>query len=201
MDRVALVTKVPGLMSTKAYKADALWKWRDSLREELQPRLMTAYEEVLPFARYSAWSFLHDGALANELLEEAMESVHAYALKTSPPPATSKLAARLRSQVRRVAKQRANRQSKEDCVGSLLDMERDHLMAETNDLTEMVLIKEIVGRLSPEARKIATWIWMGYSWREIGKTLDIDQNSIRLAFRREADRVLSELGIESKSTQ
>jgi DNA-directed RNA polymerase specialized sigma24 family protein len=188
-------------MSTKAYKADPLWKWRDSLREELQAQLMNAYEAVLPFARFSAWSFLHDGALANELLEEAMESVHAYALKASPPPATSKLAARLRSQVRRVAKQRANRQSKEECAGSLLDMERYHLMAETNDLAEMILIKEIVGRLSPEARNIATWIWMGYSWREIGKTLDIDQDSIRLAFRREADRVLREIGIESKATQ
>jgi DNA-directed RNA polymerase specialized sigma24 family protein len=111
------------------------------------------------------------------------------------------LAARLRSQVRRVAKQKANRQRKEECVGSLLDMERDHRMSETSDLTEMVLIKEIVGRLSPEARTVATWIWMGYSWREIGKTLDIDQDSVRLAFRREADRVLSELGIGLNATQ
>lgn len=187
-------------MSSNTYKADPLWKWRDSLTEELQAGLRAAYEEVLPFARYTSWSYLHDGTLAAELLEAAMDSIYPFALKSSPAPPIAKLAARLRSQVRRVAKQRANRQSKEECAGSLHDMERNHLISETLDVNEMILIKEIVGRLSPEARNIATWIWMGYSWREIGKTLDIDQDSIRLAFRREADRVLSELGIESKAT-
>jgi len=122
------------------------------------------------------------------------ESIYSYALRTSPRPSAEKLTARLRSQVRRVTKQMANRRRKEEAVGSAHDLELNCASTDSPDPTDVMLIQEVLDLLSPQAREVAVWLWMGYSWREIGKTFEVDHNSIRLAFRREADAALERLG-------
>ena len=181
-------------MSTKTYTAELLWKWQDSLEDELRNGLMAAVQRTWPYAQLSAWSYLHDESLGVDIMEQALESIHSYALRTSPRPSGEKLTARLRSQVRRVTKQMANRRRKEEAVGSTHDLERSFSSTGTPDPTEAMLIREILDLLSPQAQEIARWLWMGYSWREIGKTFEVDHNSIRIAFRREADAALERLG-------
>ncbi len=180
-------------MSSNSSSVDPLWKWRDAPDEGLRSRLAAAVEATSAYAQFSAWSYLHDTMLTAEIMEEAIEVVRAYALRFSPPPSEAKLTARLRSQVRRIAKQSANLSSKETCAGALYDLEV-YAPASTPDPTEVLLLEEVLARLSPQAQKVATWIWMGYSWREIGKACEIDHNSVRLAFRRETDAALIQLG-------
>ena len=100
--------------------------------------------------------------------------------------------ARLRSQIRRTAKQIANRKSRETCAGSLQDLDM-YSPSSNPDPLQQILLKEVFHLLSPQAKEIATWIWMGYSWREIGRICGIDHSTVRLAFRREAHAALTRL--------
>lgn len=192
-DFVSLIPREVSPVFSKSSSVDPLWKWRDVLKEDLRNAIAAAVQATLAYAQLSAWSYLHDTALTGEIVEEAIERVHSYALCCSPPPSQAKLTARLRSQVRRIAKQRANLNSKEIYAGELYDLEL-YAPSFTPDPTQTLLIGEVLERLSPQAQKIADWIWMGYSWREIGKAFEIDHNCLRLAFRRETDAALIQLG-------
>ena len=179
-------------MATKTLGPDVLWKWEDSLDEALRQQLLSAVEATWSFAHMSAWSYLHDEARGPELIEEALESVRAFALKSSPRPTTQKLTARLRSQVRRLAKQLKN-QIKEVPEGGSLEMEA-YTTSRPMDPVEVLFLEEIVRELSPQAKEVATYIRMGYTWRDIGETLGVDYSAIRKSFRREIDAVLIKLG-------
>lgn len=180
-------------MSTNSSDVDLIWKWHEALNEELRSKLMTAAQVNWAHAQLAAWSYLHDTMQTAEIMEEAIEVVQTYALHASPPPAQAKLNARLRSQVRRIVKQRANRTRKEISTGSIQDLEI-YAPASTSDPTQALLLKEVLERLSPQAHQVAIWIWMGYSWREIGRLSGIDHSAVRLAFRREIDAALIYLG-------
>ena len=72
-------------MATKTLGPDVLWKWEDSLDGALRQKLMSAVESTWGFAHMTAWSYLNDGAQGPELIEQALEKVQAFALRTSPP--------------------------------------------------------------------------------------------------------------------
>jgi hypothetical protein len=179
-------------MATKTCGANFLWRWEASLDESLKTKLLTAAESCLSYAHLSAWSYLHDETLATEIVEVALEVVRAYALRTTPSPTVEKLTARLRSQIRRVTKQRANR-IKENPIGSLRDLEM-YSRIEIPDPTDLLYLEQVLDLLTPQAKEVASWILTGYSWREIGRLSGVDHNSIRRAFRREADAALIHLG-------
>jgi len=178
-------------MATKTLGHDVLWKWEDSLDEALRQQLLSAVESTWPFAHMTAWSYLHDEAQAAEIVEEALEVVRAYAVRSSPAPTTQKLTARLRSQIRRIAKQRANR-IKEEPIGSLDDLD-SLLQPHFNDPSEQVFLEQVLAELTPRARDVAAWLQMGYSWREIGTTFELDHSSLRRAFKREGAAALLKL--------
>lgn len=182
-------------MVTKTSAAHFLWRWEASLDEFLKTKLLTAAESCWSYARFSAWSYLHDESLATEVIEEALEIIQAYALRTSPSPTVEKLTSRLRSQIRRVAKQRANR-LKEEPRGSLRELEM-YARIDSPDPTDLLFLEQVLDLLSPQAKEVASWIRMGYSWREIGRFSGVDHNSVRKAFRREADAALIQLGIRT----
>lgn len=179
-------------MSTKTRSIDPLWRWASTLDRAQKERLLQAIEANRPFARVTAWSYLHDEQLSGELIERALESVQNFAAATAPTPSVEKLTARLRSQIRRVAKQ-MRRRVKEDHEGSLRDLE---LLApsENPNPIEFLFLEEVVKLLSPEAKEIASYIRLGYTWREIGADLGVDYSTLRKAFRREADAALIKLG-------
>ena len=184
-------------MMVKTYAAHALWKWEASLDETLKAKLLTAAEYCWSYARHSAWSYLHDVTLAPEILEESLEVVRSFALRTSPSPPVEKLTARLRSQIRRVVEQRAKR-LKEEPRGSLRELDL-FSRVEHPDPTDLLYLEEVLKLLSPQAKEVAGWIRTGYSWREIGKLSGIDHTAIRRAFRRETDAALAQLGIRPNS--
>ena len=133
-------------MATKTLGPDVLWKWEDSLDGALRQKLMSAVESTWGFAHMTAWSYLNDGAQGPELIEQALEKVQAFALRTSPPPSTQKLTARLKSQIRRLAKQRKNR-NKEVQDGSALELEL-YPASQVPDPTEVLFLQEIVREYS-----------------------------------------------------
>ena len=181
------------MATSKSSSVDPLWRWHDSLDEQLRSKLTAAVQATRSYAHLSAWSYLHDETMALEIMEEALDVVRSYALRASSSPSQAKLTARLRSQVRRVTKQRANRSRREGYSGGLRDLEM-YTAANNPDPTDALLLEEVLKLLSPQAKEIATWIWMGYSWRDIGKTFGIDHNAVRLAFRRETSAALIQLG-------
>ncbi len=179
-------------MATKTLGPDVLWKWEDSLDEALRQQLLSAVESTWSFAHMTAWSYLYDEARGPELIEEALEPVWAFASKSSPRPTTQKLTARLRSQVRRLAKQQKNH-IKEFPEGGSLELDA-YAASRPIDPVEGLFLEEIVRELSPQAKDVAKYIRMGYTWREIGETLGVDYSAIRKSFRRETDAILIKLG-------
>ena len=180
-------------MTTKTCSADPLWRWKSSLDRAPKERLLQAVEANRPFARATAWSYLSDERLGEELIERALEPVQRFAAQTTPTPSVEKLTARLRSQIRRVAKQQKH-QVKEVHKGSLQELE---LLStpESPDPEIRLFLEEIVRTLSPKAREVASYIRLGYTWRDIGETLGVDHSAIRKAFRRETDAALVKLGM------
>lgn len=179
-------------MATKTLGPDVLWKWEDSLDAALRQQLLSAVESTWSFAHTTAWSYLHDEARGPELIEEALEPVWAFASKSSPRPTTQKLTARLRSQVRRLAKQQKNH-IKEFPEGGSLELDA-YAASQPIDPVEAIFLEEIVRELSPQAKDVARYIRMGYTWRDIGETLGVDYSAIRKSFRRETDAILIKLG-------
>ena len=181
-------------MATKTCNPDPLWRWKDSLDEGLRDKLTKAVEETWAYARFSTWSYLHDESMAAEIMEEALDVVRDYALRCSPPPTVEKLTGRLFGQFRRITKRKARRLQKEYAAGSLRDLALYSPVVHDPDPTDILLLKQVLELLPPQAREVAEWIRMGYSWREIGKTFDVDHNALRFAFRCDVDAALIRLG-------
>lgn len=180
------------VMATKTCSADPLWRWTSSLDRAQKETLLQAVDANRAFARATAWSYLHDEQLGGELIERALESVHRFAANTTPAPSVAKLTSRLRSQIRRVAKQQ-ERRVKELHKGSLRDLELLSTAA-TPDPVEYLFLEEVVGNLSPQGREVASYIRLGYTWRDIGTFLGVDHSALRKSFRRETDAALVKLG-------
>jgi hypothetical protein len=179
---------------TKICSADLLWRWESAVNKELNSKLSAAVQANWAYARLSAWSFLHDETLAAEIVEKAIEVVRAYALRSESPPSIKKLSARLHCQIRRIAKQGAHRLSRENLAGSLHDIEF-YAPSVNPDPTELLQLQKIFSLLSPQAQEVGKWLWMGYSWREIGRSFQIDHCVVRQSFRWELDAALIQLGI------
>ena len=156
--------------------------------------MFKAAQSAWPYARRSAWSYLHDESMAAELLERAIEQISPFLKRSTSLPSPEKVTARLRSQVRRLAKQKAHRGRLELYKGSVLDLE---LLAPASapTLDDQVFLDRFLALLSPYGRVIAQGIRLGLTWREIAKDFDTDHSTVRRAFRREADAALSRLRI------
>jgi DNA-directed RNA polymerase specialized sigma24 family protein len=126
-------------------------------------------------------------------------AVHnAYLYVTRHPDSTSeKLIARIKSVIRRRAKQLSARRSRELSSGSMLDME--HLMAGQLDAEERVYINELLSGLSPFARSIVNRRWHGYTWRQIAGELEMDHTAVRRAYLRELESLLQSLSMSGES--
>ena len=164
-------------------------EWENSLDDALRQQLLSAVDPTWSFAHMIAWSYLHDEAQAAEMVEEALEVVRVYAVRSSPAPTTQKLTARLRSQIRRLAKQKANR-IKEEAIGSLEALD-SLLQPHFNDPLEQVFLDRVLAELTPRARDIAGWLQMGYSLaRDWGHIRSRSQFLTRASIREGAAAVL-----------
>jgi DNA-directed RNA polymerase specialized sigma24 family protein len=103
----------------------------------------------------------------------------------------NKLTGRIKAAVRRRAKQLSAARSHELSYGSLVALEE--LYAGLPEAEQKVYAKELFARLSPFAQSILKWRWLGYTWREISKHLEMDHTAVRRAYFREMDALLQSL--------
>lgn len=188
-------------MTTKTYPTEYLWRWRERLEPELRVSLLKAVNENAPFARRFAWSLLQDEAMEPTIMDESLLVLMGYIEKSTVPPTPENLRLRLRSEIKRATKKLARRQRMEAPVGLLPNLEllESPSRALSLDPTDAVLLFEIVELLSPRAREVADWIRLGYTWREIGRSMEISHASIQRSFRREVDLALLKLGVDLRS--
>lgn len=180
-------------MATKASWTDSLWRWSETLDSPLRELMVEAVRANASFASFLAWSMLRDEAATAVLIEEALESVVAYASRCLVAPTQRKITMRLRSQIRRIARRAQRHLDRQKPIGSMNDIE---MIAPslTYDPTDALLLRQVLDLLSPRAREVAEWIRLGYSWREIGRSFQVDASTVRQSFRRETDAALRKLG-------
>src|SRR5664279_5280824 len=177
---------------TRTLDEDPFWIRDSSLDVAARELLLAAARLAWPYARRSAWSYLHDETLAAELLEKAVEIVTPYVSRGSTLPSSQKLVARLRSQVRRLARQEAHRRRHEKCIGTIFDL-ATIAPSHSTDVDERLFLEKLLELLSPFSRIIAQGLRMGRTFREIAKDFDSDHSTVSRAFRRDVDAALTEL--------
>jgi hypothetical protein len=137
-----------------------------------------------------AWTYLNDHAASRELMEHAVRNASSYVIRHPESP-SDKLITRIKSIIRRRAKQLAAKRSRELAYGSMFDMEQ-FLIGELN-AEARIYAAELLSRLTLFAQSIVNWRWHGYTWREIARELEIDHTVVRRAYLRELESLLQSL--------
>ncbi len=165
------------------------WAWRtghDASDQKLEPAAKAAW----PYAQLCAWTYLNDRDLAHDLMEHAVRNTGEY-FSRHPDTTEQKLVARIRSVIRRRAKQIAHQRRREVASGSLLDLE--HLRASAGEVEESAISSQLFSRLSPFAQNVLHRREFGYTWRDIAAELDLDHTVVRRAYFRELQSLLRSL--------
>ena len=165
------------------------WAWRtghDASDQKLEPAAKAAW----PYAQLCAWTYLNDRDLAHDLMEHAVRNTGEY-FSRHPDTTEQKLVARIRSAIRRRAKQIAHQRRREVASGSVLDLE--HLRASAGEVEERAISRQLFSRLSPFAQNVLNRREFGYTWRDIAAELDLDHTVVRRAYFRELQSFLRSL--------
>jgi DNA-directed RNA polymerase specialized sigma24 family protein len=170
---------------------DLTWSWAWSTGhiasdQKLEPAAKAAW----PYALLCAWTYLNDRDSAHDLMEHAVRNAGEYFVR-HPDSTEQKLTARIRSVIRRRAKQIARQRRREIASGSLLDLE--HLGVAAGEVEERAIANELFSRLSPFAQNVLNRREFGYTWREIAAEVDLDHTVVRRAYFRELQSLLRSL--------
>jgi DNA-binding NarL/FixJ family response regulator len=167
------------------------WSWAFSTGHPASDqRLEAAAKAAWSYARLCAWTYLNDEDSAHDLMDLAVRNAAGYAARHPDTP-PNKLTGRIKSAIRRRAKQLATARSHELSYGSLLAFEK--VYAGQPEAEQRVFAHELLARLSPFGQSIAKWRSVGYSWREIASQLKMDHTAIRRAYFREIAAMLKSL--------
>lgn len=170
---------------------DLSWSWAWSTGHlAFDQKLEPAAKAAWPYALLCAWTYLNDRDTAHDLMEHAVRNAGEYFVR-HPDSTEQKLTARIRSVLRRRAKQIAHQRRREMASGSLLDLE--HLRASAGEVEENAIAGELFARLSPFAQSVFNRREFGYTWREIAAGLDLDHTVVRRAYFRELQSLLRSL--------
>ncbi len=173
------------------HREDLTWSWawstgHDASDQKLEPAAKAAWS----YALLCAWTYLNDRDLAHDLMEHAVRNAGDYFVRY-PDSTEQKLIARIRSVIRRRAKQIAHQRRREVASGSLLDLE--HLRASAGEVEESAISSQLFSRLSPFAQNILHRREFGYTWRDIAAEFDLDHTVVRRAYFRELQSLLRSL--------
>lgn len=162
---------------------DLTWSWAWSTGhaasdQKLEPAAKAAWQ----YALLCAWTYLNDGDAAYDLMEDAVRNAGEY-FSRHPDSTEQKLIARIRSVIRRRAKQIAHKQDRETPSGSLVDLEP--LQTSTGGVEEIAIGNELFSRLSAFSQLVFNRREFGYTWRDIAAELDLDHTVVRRAYFRE----------------
>lgn len=167
------------------------WSWAYSTGHPTSDQcLEAAAKAAWPYALLCAWTYLNDHAAAHDLMDHAVQAGFDY-LGRHVGCSDQKLAWRIKSAIKRRAQQQSAKRSREISSGSLRDLER--MCADAPDTEQRIYASEVLARLSPFARSIVEWRWLGYSWRKIAEHLEMDHTAVRRAYFREVESLISAL--------
>jgi hypothetical protein len=170
---------------------DLTWSWASSTGEPASDQALdTAAQAAWSYAVLCAWTYLNDRDSAHDLMDHAVRNASDY-LGRHPGRPVHKLTARIKSELRRRAKQLAAKRSRELSHGSLADLEQ--MLAGRIEIEQRIYAYEVLAQLSPFANSIVRWRWLDYSWREIAKELGMDHTAVRRAYFRELESVIRSL--------
>ena len=183
----------PNVRSSK----ELTWSWAYSTGHPASDqKLETSAHAAWSYAFLCAWTYLNDQDAAVDLMDHAVQNASLYLARHSDTP-EQKLTARIKSVIRRQAKQLAAKHSRELPCGSMRDMEQLHVGYP--EAEQSAHARELISRLSPTAQSILAWRWLGYSWREIGGKLEMDYSAVRRAYFRELRLVVRSLSHPGES--
>ena len=72
-------------------------------------------------------------------------------------------------------------------------------MGSQPEIEQRIYARQIFTRLSPFAQAVVNRRWLGYSWREIGRDLEMDYSEVRKAYFRELGLLLENLSRPGES--
>ena len=167
------------------------WSWACTTGHPASDQVLEAAANAAwPYAQLCAWTYLNDEDTSHELMDYAIQNATEY-IGRHPNATPAKLGARIKSRIRRQAQWLANRQKRERSGGSASDLES--IYASEPDIEQRIYASELFAHLSPFAQAIVNRRWHGYSWREIGRDLDMDYSEVRKAYFRELGLLLQNL--------
>ena len=167
------------------------WSWACTTGHPASDQVLEAAANAAwPYAQLCAWTYLNDEDTAHELMDYAIQNATEY-IGRHPNASPAKLGGRIKSRIRRQAQWLANRQKREHSSGSATDLES--IYADQPDIEQRIYASELFVNLSPFAQAIVNRRWHGYSWREIGRDLDMDYSEVRKAYFRELGLLLQNL--------
>lgn len=167
------------------------WSWAYSTGHPASDQNVDAAAKAgWSYALLCAWTYLNDEDSAHDLMDFAVQKAAGYAARhpDSPP---NKLTGRIKSAIRRRAKQLAAARSRELSYGSLIGFEK--VYTGQPEAEQRVFANELLARLSPFGQSIAKWRSVGYSWREIASQIQMDHTAIRRAYFREIEALVKSL--------
>lgn len=175
------------------------WSWAYTTGHQASDqKLLAAAKAAWSYSLLCAWTYLNDHESAADLMDHAVQNAFRY-FERHPESTAEKLLARIKSVIRRRAKQLAAKRSRELSSGSMADMEA--LLAGQDAAEQRVYAREVLDGLSTFAQTIVNRRWHGYSWREIAKELEMDHTAVRRAYLRELESLLERLarsGVSAK---
>src|SRR6185437_2746488 len=131
---------------------DLTWSWAWSTGHlAFDQKLEPAAKAAWPYAQLCAWSYLNDRDAAHDLMEHAVRNAGEYFAR-HPDSTEQKLTTRIRSVIRRRARQIAHRWDREAPSGSLSDLEP--LRTSAADVEQTAIAGELFSRLSPFAQSV-----------------------------------------------
>src|SRR3974377_1065117 len=109
-----------------------------------------------PFAVYCATRFHYDPQFAYELMDAAVENAERYYQRFNGQRSAIQLSYRIISVIKRISKQRANRN--EVALGTLSELDRftQTFQAKT-DVEQDVIIRQVFARMTERTRQIVRW--------------------------------------------
>lgn len=161
------------------------WSWACSTGHPNSDQILeSAAKATWSYAVLCAWTYLNDHAAAHDLMDHAVQNASAY-LGRHPDCSEKKLRLRIKSVIKRLARQKSATKNREIQYGSLLDLEQMYVVQ--SDAEQRVFANELLAQLSPFSKSIVEWRWLGYSWRTIAEHLEMDHTAVRRAFFREVE--------------
>lgn len=178
---------------------DLTWSWTWSTGhltsdQKLEPAAKAAW----PYALLCAWSYLNDRDSAYDLMDHAVLNAAEY-LTRHPEAPDWKLLARLKSVIRRRAKQIAHKHDREIPYGSPFDLE--HLLIELSDIERGPIADELFSALSPFTQSVLNRRQRGYTWQEIAAELGVEHTVVRRAYFRDLKSLLRSVSQSGESPQ